>query len=245
MVPIKQEQADEFDVTRWIAKRVRQYAEFPRAGIPRGDELPVPKHKYHAAHLMLLYGNPWCQDLSKLAKEAGCTYSLLGKWRTERRFWAMAEHAADEYLAQFLKTYIWLSEESKDREEEGSRLLADILSLLEATWGEILFERAYDKINKLLRKDDLSTRAKYHVYYLVIACAKHWKDDNLKAQIVERCKEMHRTTVEGFKLGAKKLLEKGDKAGVSQILDILGQWAVEGNSDFMDVAFGVRGKQGG
>jgi len=243
MTPIKLEQADQLDVRHWIANKIKGYEESPRAGIPRGDDLPIPKHKHSAAILMLLYGGAIHDDLAQIARIVGCTYSLIGKWRTERRFWSMAERAADEYLDQFLKAYLWLANESLKNEEEAGRLIGDLLSLLERTWGEILFERAYDKINRVLRNEKLPIRVKHQVYYLAISCAKHWKDEKLKAEIVEKCKDLHASTVETFKELGRRSLEKGDKAGVVEILEILAGWATEANSDFLDVAFGVPGKK--
>jgi len=245
---------DEFlqqlNITLWIKKKVREYHEPSRAGVPRGDSLPVPKHKYHAALMMLIYGSRHCNDLSQVSEETGCSYNLLGKWRTERKFWALAEEAADEFLKTYLGFYVHLAdaEPGNPDDEKGSDELAraqgELLSHVELDWGDVLFERAYEKLEKMSRDPKMSTKALAQLYYLMIACARHWKDDELKFKIIDRCKEMNSDLVAGFKDAAKAAWAKGDKRAAEGFLEIIANWAIEGNNDFLDMAFGSRKKHG-
>src|SRR5439155_26306946 len=67
-----------------------------RAGISKGDSLPFPRTKTHAALLHLkLQGE--LTSLQQLARQADISYRLLGKWRTEKRF----QDAITHYEAEF------------------------------------------------------------------------------------------------------------------------------------------------
>jgi len=241
---------EQLNINFWIKKKVREYHASSRAGVPRGDSLPVPKHKYHAALLMLAYGGKDYCDLSQVSEETGCSYNLLAKWRTERKFWALAEEAADEFLKIYLEFYVYLAnaKPSNPDAEKGwddlARDQGEMLSQVEINWGDVLFERAYEKLDKMSRDPKISSKALTQLYYLMIACARHWKDEDLKFKIIDRCKEMNRELVEGFKDAAKKAWAKGEKRTAEGFLEIIANWAISGNDDFLDMAFGSRKKQG-
>ncbi|MFA6253479.1 MAG: hypothetical protein WC687_04410 [Patescibacteria group bacterium] len=241
---------EQLDINLWIKKKVREYHESSRAGVPRGDSLPVPKHKYHAALLMLVYGGKYFCDLSQVSEETGCSYNLLAKWRTERKFWALAEEAADEFLKTYLGFYVHLADAKPSNPDDDNgwddlaREQGKMLSLVEQNWGDVLFERAYEKLDKMSREPKISSKALTQLYYLMIACARHWKDDELKFKIIDRCKEMNSELVAGFKDAAKVAWAKGDKRAAEGFLEIIANWAIEGNNDFLDMAFGSRRKQG-
>src|SRR5262245_47810743 len=107
-----------YDVRVWIKARVDEYQETPRAGVPRGEKLAPPRHKYHAALLMLLYGSPSFKDLTQIAREARIEYSLLGKWRTEKNFLDVAVLSAHKFLGPWIDFFVDTANELRRSQNE-------------------------------------------------------------------------------------------------------------------------------
>lgn len=83
------------NLNKWIQQQLDTYKEKPRRGVPRGKPYAFPKRKYHAALLHLAHTKTF--DLREIAKEAGVSYSLLLKWRTEKRFKRVILKECDAY----------------------------------------------------------------------------------------------------------------------------------------------------
>lgn len=149
------------NVRAWIKNKVQEYEEEPRSGVPRGEELPVPKHKYHAALLMLLYGSQDYPDLYKIAKEAGSKYSLLGKWRTERKFKAITDAAALKFTQEWLELYLWACESQRNATDPKdtasySEMIQILRSHCQNTWGLALQYQLTRLVGERIEKKSLS-----------------------------------------------------------------------------------------
>lgn len=84
----------------WIQHKLDMYEEKPRKGTPKGQPYGIPKHKYHAALLHLAYTRSF--NLREIAKQAGVSYSLLAKWRTEDRFNKLIHRASREFSKELM-----------------------------------------------------------------------------------------------------------------------------------------------
>src|SRR5438309_760733 len=67
-----------------------------RAGTPKGQTLPFARKKTRAALLHLKFQGEF-HGFDELARAAGVSYSLLGKWRTEERF----KNEVEKYTTTF------------------------------------------------------------------------------------------------------------------------------------------------
>lgn len=96
----------------WIQRRLDTYKEKPRKGTPRGQRYGIPKHKYHAALLHLAYTRAF--SLRDIAKEAGVSYKLLSKWRTEDRFIDLVSQAISKYSQLWV---VWCLHQIEEHED--------------------------------------------------------------------------------------------------------------------------------
>jgi hypothetical protein len=90
---------------KWSERKLSAYFEAyggERAGVPKGDEIPFPRHKVAAAVALLRYGAPKYETLAAIARRVGASGALLRLWRTEKRFLSLYRQAvwecADDYL---------------------------------------------------------------------------------------------------------------------------------------------------
>lgn len=89
----------------WSAEKLPDYwTDYggERAGVPKGDVIPFPRHKVEAAVALLSYGAPAHQTLASIAKTAGVTSALLRVWRAEDRFLAVYRRAVWECADAFV-----------------------------------------------------------------------------------------------------------------------------------------------
>src|SRR5215472_10295645 len=73
----------------WSERKLPLYiAEYggERAGVPKGEDIPFPRHKVQAAMELLAYGSPKHETLTTIARTVRVSSALLRVWRTERRF---------------------------------------------------------------------------------------------------------------------------------------------------------------
>jgi hypothetical protein len=89
---------------KWIQHKLDNYKEKPRRGVPKGKPYAFPKRKYHAALLHLAYTRTF--NLREIAKEAGVSYSLLLKWRTEKRFQRVIFKEHDVYCSVIINSVL-------------------------------------------------------------------------------------------------------------------------------------------
>lgn len=86
---------------KYIDQKVSGYIEPSRKGVPKGDRIGFPRKKFHAALLELT-----TRKTDVIASEAGVSYGLLCKWRTERQFRDEVEKQIREFTAFWIKTLI-------------------------------------------------------------------------------------------------------------------------------------------
>lgn len=228
------------DVRAWAKEKLVDFQETPRSGVPRGDELPIPRHKYHAALLMLSYGSKHCPNLLKIAQESGVTYTLLGKWRTERKFQKLIQKLADEFLAKWFEFFIWLSNEidahqGTKKEAELRELLADIQTLCHATWGEHLQVSFSNRFSAFMEKSTAASPVQGRLIQIMEAWI--WSDLSSKKKnlIVDLKKETIQKAFEQLQALAVKAVEDSDKKGALQIIEMMRQSAVNLGDNYWEL----------
>lgn len=228
------------DVRAWVKENLADFHETPRSGVPRGDELPIPRHKYHAALLMLSYGSKHYPDLLKIAQESGVTYTLLGKWRSERKFQKLIQKLAAEYLAKWFEFFIWLSNEidahqgTKD-EAEHKELLAHIQALCHATWGEHLQVAFSDRFTEFMGKSTGASPAQGRLLEIMETWIWSGLSAKKKNLIVDLKKETISKAFEQLQALAVKAVEDSDKKGALQIIEMMRQSAVNLGDNYWEL----------
>src|SRR5215472_19140619 len=89
----------------WSERKLPIYiAEYggERAGVPKGEDIPFPRHKVQAAMELLAYGSPNHETLTTIARTVRVSSALLRVWRTEERFLAVYRRALWECADDFI-----------------------------------------------------------------------------------------------------------------------------------------------
>ena len=237
---ITDQKVDEIiDLRAWIQKRVREYKEPARAGLSRGEELPIPKHKYHAALLMLLHGSKAYPSLYQISKEAGCKYGLIGKWRTERKFVDLTKKAAEEFLDEWLELYLWARSERRDvkngQAPTGCEALLNRLGyLIQTTWGYLLIMQVYRRLNGILKNPDTSYSVRLDYASLLLSYLLPI-DNKRMASLVGILKEVSQAVVESLKKLTLAAVKNGNKEEAETLINLMTQAMVKSMDDYWDL----------
>jgi len=211
------------DIRAWIKKRVQDYEEEPRTGVPRGEELPIPKHKYHAGLLMLVYGSQEYSDLHKIAKEAGSKYSLLGKWRVEKRFQLITEKAAKNFLDDWLELFSWTCDklsQTKDKKDRAryNHFLDRMLDFAQYTWGTILRDQFFSRAEKLLSRQDLPIKGYFGLHQLLTVFLWPYLSKKKREMTLPLRRDLYQHSIDELKKRGLKAAETGETETVKEII---------------------------
>lgn len=212
------------DVRAWIKNKIQEYEEEPRAGVPRGEELPVPKHKYQAAHLMLLYGSQDYPDLHKIAKEAGSTYSLLGKWRTEKKFKAITDAAALKFTQEWLKLYLWACESQRNATDPKdtasySEMIQILLNHCQTAWGLALQHQLTQLVGERIEKKSLSFIETMVLEKLLTTLIWPKLDEKRKNIVRHQHRQLSDQLIERLKQMGLEAVKAGDTAKATSVIE--------------------------
>ena len=241
----------DIEIRAWIKEKLTHYQETPRAGVPRGEELPIPRHKYHAALLMLRYGSKDYPNLLRIAKETKTTYPLVGKWRNERKFQKLVHNLAEEFLATWFEFFIYLSNaadaHSDTKEGDSDRKLIDnIQYLCRFTWGEPLQAGFYQRMMGIMEKADQASTSQVRLVQIMEGWIWSGLSAKRKNSTIDLKKQLLQVCFERLKALAVKAVEDSDKEGASRIIETMRQTAANLSDNYWELvrSKAVRGKVG-
>lgn len=228
------------DVRAWIKEKLESYQESPRSGVPRGEELPIPRHKYHAALLTLRYGTKDYPDLLRIAKETKTTYTLVGKWRNERKFQKLVHDLAEEFLAAWFEFFIWLSNEadahSGGKEGDSDRELIDrVQDLCRLTWGEPLQVGFHQRMMDFVEKSDQASTSQVRLLQIMEGWIWTGLSAKRKNSIIDLKKQLLQVAFDRLKALAVKAVEDSDKEGASRIIEAMRQTAANLGDNYWEL----------
>ena len=241
----------DIEIRAWIKEKLAHYQETPRAGVPRGEELPIPRHKYHAALLMLRYGSKDYSNLSRIAKETKTTYTLVGKWRNERKFQKLVRGLAEEFLAKWFEFFICLSNaaDAHSGTKEGDsdqKLIDNIQYLCRFTWGEPLQVGFYQRMMAFMEKSDQASASQVRLVQIMEGWIWTGLSAKRKNSIIDLKKQLLQGAFDRLKALAVKAVEDSDKEGASRIIEAMRQTAANLGDNYWELvrSKAVRGKAG-
>jgi len=228
------------DVRHWIKKKLREYQESPRKGIARGERLPVPKHKYHAALLMLVYESKSYPDLYQIAKEANVKYGLIGKWRNEHGFWNLMDRVAGEFLKEWMELYVFCTEElAKDGSAKiksaSLHSLEHMRKVADLYWGDYLALVALGSMRRALKNKELSPASLLHLYRLLAAITGP-RLDGKKEVTAKEYKQLANQIVRRLKDVTVQAAQMGDRSGTKDAAEALADVALSASLNLGVVA---------
>ena len=104
--------SDESFLLEWTRQQIPRYIKDyggDRLGIPKGENIPFPKHKVEAGLALLRYGAPNLATLNAIAETTRVSSALLRVWRSEERFLSLYRQAlwacTDDYLRLLAKSW--------------------------------------------------------------------------------------------------------------------------------------------
>lgn len=217
------------DLPIWINRKVREYSEPSRAGIPRGDTLPIPRPKFHASLSMLTYDSPACPELQQVADLVGRNYGLIAKWRNEDRFWQAASSGAEQFLNEWLPIFVSTSEQCASAKgnarEHLRKRLAHMIRRARASWGSFLVYRLIEEYEQILRDRTLTAETLRNLFQLLVSVSSPSMSKKLLARDVERISKRIAVRVKELTLEAS---EAGRKQDASALIELLAEMATAG-----------------
>lgn len=209
----------------WLTKKTEEINELPqkpdRHGIPKGDPIPMPRHKVLLA-LYRVVGEGFFR-LNQFAGAYQISYGSVRNWLNDK---AMAEKTAEllfDYVNLYLKTYNSLIESKDDNWDQIILLLNELKYYSKGLWLIIHNHlRDADTPHFSISDEDADKFLKHHTAWYYYAITRLRETDLVEhQQVVEEYLETEKLILEPLFEGLRDEIKKGNTIGAINITDNL------------------------
>ena len=230
---------------KWIQQQLDTYKERPRRGVPKGQSYGIPRHKYHVALLHLARTKTF--DLRAIARQAGVSYSLLLKWRTEDRFRGLIRTAIRQYSQILGPKFIYGDHVNEAEHEQFIRnellyysppLLNGIMEELDRVWNLIIHvpkgERHKPLVDVLDKRDMLRMeKLDSFIQEFWDEAVNLWGTTRQKIEFAEYMADLGSYVLKISRRYFESALRKGSKKRPREAFDYVWDFAQEMNKEVL------------